>query len=289
MDRLQLRAMGKINLGLDVVGVRADGYHEVRMVMQTVRMFDRLTFTRVADPGIHIASNLRMIPTGSSNLVWKAVTALVPEEKLKPGLGIYIEKRIPVAAGMAGGSADAAAALIAVNRMFGLSLSMEKLKEEGMKLGADIPFCLMRGTALAEGIGEKLTELPPCPDCFILIAKPPEGASTKQVYQNLVLDETVRHPDIDGLCRAIARGSLDGMIPCMGNVLEPVTTALCPVIGKIRGRIREFGAETAMMTGSGPTVFGIFKDRAKAEAAKQALLADGDCAIAYITTPFQPA
>lgn len=286
---MQLRAMGKINLGLDVTGVRPDGYHEVRMVMQTVRMFDRLTFTRTAAPGVRIASNLRILPTGSTNLVWKAITSLVPEEQLNPGIGVFIEKRIPVAAGMAGGSADAAAALIAANRMFGLGLSMDQLMEKGLALGADIPYCLMRGTALAEGIGETLKKLPSCPDCIILIAKPPEGASTRQIYQNLVLDDSVQHPDIDGLCRAIERGRMDEMLPCMGNVLEPVTSALCPAIRRISARMMECGADKAMMTGSGPTVFGIFRDRGIAERAKQVLLKAGDCAIVYVTSPFTPA
>ena len=210
ITHLRLKAYGKINLGLDVTGLREDGYHEVRMVMQTVGLHDRIELYRCQKPGIRLETNLYYLPVNEQNLAYKAAKLLMDEFSIQEGLAIHLRKFIPVAAGMAGGSADAASVLFGVNRMFGLGLTVKELMERGVKLGADIPYCLMRGTALAEGIGEKLTALPPMPQCQVLIAKPGISVSTKTVYK--ALDETElrpqNHPDIDGLVDAISAGSL---------------------------------------------------------------------------------
>ena len=225
--------MAKINLGLDVVRRREDGYHEVRMIMQTIRMYDTLELTATEEPGIRVKTNLKYLPVNEDNLVYKAAKLLMDEFHVTRGVKIRLEKHIPVAAGMAGGSSDAAAVMVGVNRLFRLGLSRKELMERGVKIGADVPYCILRGTALAEGIGEKLTPLTPAPDCHVLIAKPPISVSTKFVYENLHLDQLEAHPDIDGIRRAIEEGDLCGMVSRMGNVLETVTIPAYPQIGQI--------------------------------------------------------
>ena len=273
ITHLRLKAYGKINLGLDVTGLREDGYHEVRMVMQTVGLHDRIELYRCQKPGIRLETNLYYLPVNEQNLAYKAAKLLMDEFSIQEGLAIHLRKFIPVAAGMAGGSADAASVLFGVNRMFGLGLTVKELMERGVKLGADIPYCLMRGTALAEGIGEKLTALPPMPQCQVLIAKPGISVSTKTVYK--ALDETELrpqdHPDIDGLVDAISAGSLPQIAGRLGNVLELVTASRYPVIYQLRDAMREYGAVGAMMSGSGPTVFGIFTNPRGAQAAYEYL------------------
>ena len=271
MDLMQLRAMAKINLGLDVVRKREDGYHEVRMIMQTIRMFDRVTVYRIPEPEIRISSNLHFLPVNENNIAYKAARMMLESQPVRGGVSISLQKRIPVAAGMAGGSADAAAVLYAMNRIFYMGYTLEELMDFGLRLGADVPYCLMRGTALAEGIGEELTRLPACPPCYVVIAKPAISVSTRFVYENLRLDETTRHPDIYGLADAICRQDLYGMLPYMGNVLEKVTIAQYPIIEEIKNHMKEHGAVNAMMSGSGPTVFGIFDDRSKLREATEAL------------------
>ena len=215
---MRLRALAKINLGLDVVGKRADGYHEVRMIMQTIQMYDVLEIEKKAEPGITLTTNIPYVPTDERNLVYKAAKMLMDEFHIEEGLTMNLEKFIPVAAGMAGGSSDAAAAFVGVNRIFGLGLSEEDLMKRAVKVGADVPYCVMRGTALAEGIGEKLTRLPRVPQCYVLVGKPGVNVSTKTAYENLKLDDpAVVHPDIDGMVTAIREGDLDGMISRMGN------------------------------------------------------------------------
>ena len=283
---MRLRAMAKINLGLDVVRKREDGYHEVRMIMQTIRMYDSIELTRRIKPGIQVMTNLRYLPVNEDNLVYRAAKLLMDEFQIKEGVLIRLEKFIPVAAGMAGGSADAAAVLVGVNRMFELGLSKQALMERAVKIGADVPYCILRGTALAEGIGEKLTILPKAPQGYVLIAKPPISVSTKFVYENLHLDRLETHPDIDGVRAAIESGDLKAMTEHMGNVLETVTIPAYPQIGEIKKRMLENGALGAMMSGSGPTVFGIFDDKVQGERAKQALKASGLAQIVYLTTFF---
>lgn len=283
---MRLRAMAKINLGLDVVGKRPDGYHEVRMIMQTVRMYDQIDMMKTEEPGIRIKTNLPYLPCNENNLVYKAARLLMDEFHIEKGLDIRLKKFIPVAAGMAGGSSDAAAVMVGVNRMFHLELSMEELAQRGVAIGADVPYCIMRGTALAEGIGEKLTPLGPMPSCYILIAKPGINVSTKFVYKNLQLSKLQSHPDIDGMMEAIREGSLQGVADRLGNVLETVTEDNYPVIGKIKEHMRANGALNALMSGSGPTVFGLFADRRVAERAKKALQDTGLAKQIFLTKPF---
>ena len=179
---MRLQAFAKINLGLDVLGKREDGYHEVRMIMQTIRMYDQLDMRKSVEPGIHLTTNKKYIPVDENNLVWRAAKLMMDTCGIMEGVSIHLHKVIPVAAGMAGGSSDAAATLVGMNRLFHCGLSKEKLMELGVQIGADVPYCVLRGTALAEGIGEKLTVLPPMPDCWILIGKPGISVSTKYVY-----------------------------------------------------------------------------------------------------------
>lgn len=269
---MRLKAMAKINLGLDVLGKREDGYHEVRMIMQTIRMYDILDIRKTRRPGIVLTTNLPFIPTDQRNLVYKAAQMLMEEFDVEEGLSIKLRKFIPVAAGMAGGSSDAAAAFVGVNRMFHLGLTEEQLMERAVKVGADVPYCIMRGTALAEGIGEKLTRLPRVPHCYVLVGKPGVNVSTKTAYENLKLDDpAVVHPDIDGMVTAVRNGDLDGMISRMENVFEPGIISKYPVIQEIKDLMESNGARKAMMSGSGPTVFGIFDDKEKMERAAAVL------------------
>ena len=270
MDVLKIDAYAKVNWGLDVVRRLENGYHEVKMVMQTVGICDTLTLKKEAE-GIKITTDSGEIPANEDNLVYKAAKLLKDKYDIGEGVSIHLEKRIPVAAGMAGGSTDAAAVLKGMNALFSMGLSEEQLKEEGVKLGADIPYCIMGGTALAEGIGEKLTRLPDTPDAFLLVAKPDINVSTKYVYENLQLDKIEKHPDIDGMVEAIQAGNLQGVIDRMDNVLQTVTEEKYTVIGELKRFMEANGALKALMSGSGPTVFGIYEDKQKAEVAAEAL------------------
>lgn len=269
IKHLRLKAYGKINLGLDVLRKREDGYHDVRMIMQTVGIFDRIDLIWKPDPGIQVETNLYYLPNNENNLVYKAARLLMDEFHIPHGVMIRLKKFIPVAAGMAGGSSDAAAVLFGVNKMFGLGLSTSDLMERGVKIGADVPFCIMRGTALSEGIGEVLTPLPPVPQCQVLIAKPGISVSTKFVYENLHANDLrpEQHPDIDGIVTAIRQKDLYGIADKLGNVLETVTVREYPVIQEIKDKMMEYGAVGSLMSGSGPTVFGLFTSpRAAGEA-----------------------
>ena len=265
---MRLRALAKINLGLDILRKREDGYHEVRMIMQTIQMYDVLEMKRVRKPGISLSVNYSYIPNDERNLVYKAAKLLMDEFQVKGGVDIHLEKFIPVAAGMAGGSSDAAAALVGINRLFKLGLSQKELMDRAVNIGADVPYCVMRGTALAEGIGEKLTRITQVPDCFVLIGKPGINVSTKAAYESLQLDKISSH---DGMIGDIERGDLLAMTQKMGNVFEPGIIEKYPVIGEIKALMESHGALKAMMSGSGPTVFGIFDDREKMAAAAEVL------------------
>ena len=264
---MELRALGKINLGLDVLGRRENGYHDVRMVMQTVYLYDLITLEKKEEPGIELATNLSFLPVNENNLAYRAAKLLVDEFQIRAGIRITLEKHIPVAAGMAGGSSNAAAVLYGMNRLFSLGLTEKELMERGVTLGADVPYCILRGTVLAEGIGEILTPLPPMPRCQILLAKPPINVSTKMVYEKVDSCQIGEHPDIDGLINGLKEQDLEKVASSMGNVLEKVTIEEYPVIDEIKQVMKENGALNAMMSGSGPTVFGIYADRAKARAA----------------------
>ena len=286
MKKIRLKAMAKINLGLDVVRKREDGYHEVRMIMQTIRMYDQIELEPTEAPGIRVSTNLNYLPTNEDNLVYKAAKLLMDEFDVKKGLNIGLRKFIPVAAGMAGGSSDAAAVMVGVNRLFHLNLSQKELMERGVKIGADVPYCILRGTALAEGIGEKLTHLPPAPAGYVLIAKPGIHVSTKVVYTNLQANELESHPDIDGQIQAIRSGDLKKVAELCGNVLETVTIPAYPVIEEIKDVMKKGGALNACMSGSGPTVFGLFDDREKAKAVYENLYGGELAKQVYLTTFF---
>ena len=284
MDNITLKALAKINLGLDVVRRREDGYHEVRMIMQTIHLYDKLDIQKTTESGIAITSNLSYVPTNENNLVYKAGKLLMDEFDIKEGVSVHLQKRIPVAAGMAGGSTDAAAMLYGMNQIFDLGLSRKELMERGVKIGADVPYCLMRGTALAEGIGEKLTSLPPMVKCPVLIAKPAISVSTKFVYENLKLNEETIHPDIDQLIKDINDKDLHAIAGHMGNVLETVTIPEYPVIAEIKEQMMKSGAVNAMMSGSGPTVFGLFEDEETVKKAYDDMVKSGLAKQIYITS-----
>ena len=306
MESIRLKARAKINLGLDVIGRRENGYHDVRMVMQTVGLYDRIIMTRIPEEEIRIKTNIGFLPVNENNLVYKAIMLMKNKYKLDGGIevdlnkfipvaagmdgGIEVDlnKFIPVAAGMAGGSSDAACALFGMNRLFELNVPMKELMKIGVEIGADVPYCLMRGTALAEGIGEKLTRLPDMPFCHILIAKPPVNVSTKLVYEKLDNTDVKLHPDIDGIIEAIKLKDVALVASRMGNVLESVTVPLYPVIDSIKKDMIEHGAMNAMMSGSGPTVFGIFPDEQSMIACQQFLRQKGEARQVYTTETFTP-
>lgn len=261
MDKIKLKALGKINLGLDVLGRRPNGYHDVRMVMQTVYLYDQILLEKTDKEGISLETNLFYLPVNENNLAYRAAKMLIDEFAIKEGVHISLEKHIPVAAGMAGGSSNAAAVLYGMNRLFQLGLTDQKLMDRSVQLGADVPYCIMRGTVLAEGIGEKLTPLPAMPKCHVLLAKPPISVSTQKVYEKLDAQEVTKHPDIDGILLGLQTGDLEKITSSMGNVLENVTITEYPQIERIKDVMKEEGALNAMMSGSGPTVFGIYDDK----------------------------
>lgn len=271
IDKTTQRAYAKINIGLDVLRRRADGYHEVKMIMQTVDIYDELVLERRKQPGIELRMDNSELPSGGDNLICRAADLLFREKEITGGVNISLTKRIPIAAGMAGGSADAAAALRGVNELFDLGYSLKELQALGVGLGADIPYCLAGGTMLSEGIGEILTPLPAPPAAHLVIAKPDVNVSTAFVYGNLHADRLAWHPDIDGMIVALQKGDLDGITDRLGNVLETVTVKAHPVIEQIRELLRKQGAENALMSGSGPTVFGIFKEKETAARAAEAV------------------
>lgn len=261
MDKIKLKALGKINLGLDVLGRRPNGYHDVRMVMQTVYLYDQILLEKTDKEGISLETNLFYLPVNENNLAYRAAKMLIDEFAIKEGVHISLEKHIPVAAGMAGGSSNAAAVLYGMNRLLQLGLTDQELMDRGVQLGADVPYCIMRGTVLAEGIGEKLTPLPAMPKCHVLLAKPPISVSTQKVYEKLDAQEVTKHPDIDGILLGLQTGDLEKITSSMGNVLENVTITEYPQIERIKDVMKEEGALNAMMSGSGPTVFGIYDDK----------------------------
>lgn len=285
MNRIQMKALAKVNLGLDVIRRREDGYHEVKMIMQTVRLYDRIILEKTQQ-GISMETNLSFLPVNEQNIAYRAAKMLMDEFHIQGGLHIKIDKHIPVAAGMAGGSTDGAAVLYGVNKIFELGLTKRQLMERGVKLGADVPYCIMRGTVLSEGIGEILTPVSSLPDCHILIAKPPVSVSTKHVYENLKLDKIEKHPDIDGMVEALRIEDLHGVTQRMENVLETVTIPEHPEIQQIKDLMIKEGALNALMSGSGPTVFGIFDDREKGMRARDLLRKSSLARQTYLVRPF---
>lgn len=282
-----LKSYGKINLGLDVLRRREDGYHEVRMIMQTVGLYDVLTMKKRKDDKIKMTCNLSFLPTDERNLVYKAVKLIKDKYHIKDGVEINLSKRIPVAAGMAGGSSNCAAALKGMNQLFDLGLSIDELCEIGVTLGADVPYCIWGGTALSEGIGEKLSRVDTMPDCYILIAKPGISVSTAFVYKNLKLKELTKHPDIDGMLECLKEKDLTGICDRLENVLETVTAREYPIIEKVKKHLMNQGAMGALMSGSGPTIFAIFRDKKTADNALESLRSIEDIKQAYVVRPIQ--
>ena len=267
MNTITKNAYGKLNLALDTVGKREDGYHLVRMIMQTVDLHDVITIKKQNTPGIFLTTNREELPTNEDNLIYKAARLLMDEFQISSGISIHLEKHIPVAAGMAGGSTDCAATLSGINTLFQLGLSDEELMERGVRLGADVPYCILGGTVLSEGIGEILTPLTDVPACNVLLVKPNIDVSTKWVYTTLQWEQLTSHPDIDAMIAALQEHSLPGIAREFENVLETVTIPAYPIIEDIKKNMLSLGAINAMMSGSGPTVFGLFTEE---EAAKKA-------------------
>ncbi len=286
MDSIRLKARAKINLSLDVLGKREDGYHDVRMVMQTIGIYDRLIITKIPEDEIRIQSNLFYLPINENNLIYKAAKLLKDEFGFAGGVDVNLNKFIPVAAGMAGGSTDAASTLFGINKIYELGLSQNKLMELGIQIGADVPYCIMRGTALAEGIGEQLSRLKPVPHMWIVVAKPPINISTKLVYEQLDMNDILYHPNVDKMIQAINKESIEEIAANMGNVLERVTIPLYPIIDSIKNDMLSHGAINAMMSGSGPTVFGIFPNERTALNCQAYLKLKKEAKQVYITETF---
>jgi len=255
MDSVELLAPAKINLALDVIGKRSDGYHDVKMIMQSISLADRVKVTRY-NGRTRIRSNVENIPLNDNNIAIKAWRLMKDRFRLPGDVDIYLEKEIPVAAGLAGGSTNAAAVLKAVNQIFHLGLTPESLAEIGSQIGADVAFCIYGGTALAEGIGEILTPLPSLPKAWLVLVNPGFGVSTGEIYQSLHWQQISHRPDTELLVQAIKNGAWPMISSHMVNVLEEVTCTKYPVIKQIKGALHELGLK-ALMSGSGPTVFGI--------------------------------
>lgn len=284
MKEIQLKAYGKINLGLDVLRKREDGYHDLSMIMQTVGVYDDIIISETDSSGeITVETDTAVLSSGKDNLAYMAAKILLDEFRIHRGINIHINKRIPIAGGMAGGSADCAAVLKGINEMFALGLDKKALMERGVKLGADVPYCVLGGTALAEGIGDRLTPIEMPPKCHVIIAKPPISVSTAYVYGHIKPEKITRRPDIKGIIKAIEERDLQKMSFLLYNVMEEVTVGEYPIIQNIKETILQAGALNSIMSGSGPTVFGIFDDIKKAENAEKALIEKGLTEQLYIT------
>lgn len=259
-----VKAPAKINLTLDVLNKRPDGYHEVEMIMTTVDLADRIGLELREDGKIHILSVDRFVPNDYRNLAYQAAKLLKEMYSIKSGVTIKIEKNIPVAAGLAGGSSDAAATLRGLNTLWGLGLSLDELAEIGTKIGSDVAFCVYGGTALATGRGEKIQELPSPANCWIILAKPTLGVSTADVYGKLNL-KRIEHPDTKKMIEAIETKDFEKMCASVGNVLESVTLKLYPEVAGLKEQMEKFGADAVLMSGSGPTVFGIVQQESRVQ------------------------
>lgn len=289
MNSISVNAYAKINLGLDVLRRREDGYHDVCMIMQSLELHDTITIEKTLSGGIILKNNLSYLPSDKDNLVYKAAALFLNTISSKDGLSIRLRKEIPVAAGLAGGSSDAAAALTALNRLYSAGLSTKELMKLGVTLGADVPYCIMLGTALSEGIGEVLTPLASMPECYILLVKPGISVSTKYVYENLHLSEASIHPDIPGIKAALEQGALKPLAEKMDNILQTVTERDYPVITDIKRKMTGLGALSSLMSGSGPTVFGIYRDFTSAKKAYHYFKKKPQFGRqVFLTKPYQP-
>ncbi|WNV79863.1 4-(cytidine 5'-diphospho)-2-C-methyl-D-erythritol kinase [Bacillus atrophaeus] len=262
--RILEKAPAKINLSLDVTKKRPDGYHEVEMIMTTIDLADRIELTEIAEDEVRVASHNRFVPDDQRNLAYQAAKLIKDRYKVKKGVSIMITKVIPVAAGLAGGSSDAAATLRGLNRLWKLNLSVEELAELGAEIGSDVSFCVYGGTALATGRGERIRHISAPPHCWVILAKPTEGVSTAEVYRQLKLDK-VEHPDVNGMIEAIEEKSFQRVCGQLGNVLESVTLDMHPEVAMIKNQMKRFGADAVLMSGSGPTVFGLVQYESKVQ------------------------
>ncbi|MGN0368268.1 MAG: 4-(cytidine 5'-diphospho)-2-C-methyl-D-erythritol kinase [Wujia sp.] len=287
MKCITRKAYAKVNLALDVLRRREDGYHDVCMIMQNLDLYDVLTFELQdsADVEITISCDKDFVPCDERNLIYKAAKLMFDTYHLTGRLHVDLKKQIPVEAGMAGGSTDCAATFHAMNELFDLHLSKETLQKHGVTLGADVPYCILAKTARSEGIGEILTPLPGLPDCYVLVVKPPIRVSTKMVYENLHANSLTKHPDVAGMEQALKKGDICEIASYMENVLETVTVELYPMLEKIKDVMKEHGACNAIMSGSGPTIFGIYTDEAVAKNAKDAVLSAFEGCEAYVVMP----
>lgn len=286
MNQIILKARAKINLTLDVLNKREDGYHNVKMIMQTINLYDTIFIKKIRKEEIRLYTNLRWLPVDNRNLAYKAAEILKQSYNIKDGIAIELKKRIPVSAGLAGGSSDAAATLIGIRTLFNLKASNSELMSIGKQLGADIPYCIMRGTALAENIGDKLTRLPKCPRAYVVLAKPPISVSTAAIYNDIDLNNITKRPDTDLVIQAIKNDDINTVAQNMYNVMEEVTSKKYPIINEYKEFLLEKGALGTIMSGSGPTVFGLFDDKLKARQAYYRLKLDKDIKDAFVTTIF---
>ncbi len=282
MEKVVTKAFAKINLSLDVLGKLNNGYHEVQMVMQTVSVFDLVTVSKLRS-GIELSTNLPYLPIDCNNIAYRAAEEFFEYTGIKAGVRIDISKRIPVGAGLAGGSSNASAVLKAMNKLFDAGLSLKELCKIGIKLGADVPYCILGGTRLAEGIGEKLSPLPKLPKCSILLVKPSFSISTKTVYEKIDSYTDYKRPETHKLIAGLRSSDIKMITAAMGNVLEEVSLSEHPILEKVKEELLTLGAIHAQMSGSGPTVFGIFTNMEDARNAKKELW--GKYKTVYICTP----
>jgi len=261
------KAHAKINLVLDVIGKRPDNYHDLRMVMTTIDLYDRLTFEVISEDKIILSTNRYYLPNDDRNLVYKTAKLIKDMYAINVGLKIHIHKSIPVAAGLAGGSTDAASTIKALNQLFKLNMDMDKMMEIGKQIGSDVPFCLYGKTALVEGVGDIITPLPFVPRCWVVLVKPHFGVSTKEIFQNVKL-EGINHPDVDQVVNAIKNNDYYGMCQHAGNSLESITFTLYPEVERIKQKLLSLGVDLALMSGSGPTLYALVLNEERAKRIK---------------------
>lgn len=264
---MEINAYAKINLSLDVTGKREDGYHLLSMVMQSIDLHDRITL-QTGKKGIRLTCNLPFVPVREKNIAWQAARLFLDHNDIPDGVTIHIEKSIPVGAGLAGGSSNAGAVLLALNELYGYPMTQSELMAMGLKLGADVPFTMQGGTALCEGVGEIITPLPEFSDVIVLLVKPAFSVSTRRVFQAFRLDRVRRHPRTRQVVKGVREKDLERVAKNLGNVLENVTLNLHPELRQIKAELKAKGALGSLMSGSGPTVFGLFADEAKARSAR---------------------
>ncbi len=280
-------ACAKLNLTLDILGKRPDGYHEMRMVMQSIDLADEVNISGSPEPGFHVSADLPYLPRGEGNIAHKAASRFFEQTGLPPaGLSVRIHKRIPVCAGMAGGSSDGAAVLRVLRRAYAPQLPDSRLEEIGALVGSDVPYCIRGGTVLAEGRGEKMTSLPGLPPCWFVVCKPACSISTPELFAQVRVRKLRCHPDTAGLLAALEHGDLEGAARRMYNVFEDVLPRRYAQVFEIKSLLLELGAMTASMTGSGPAVFGLFREKAAAETAAGAL--SGQYPAVFLCQPAPP-